>query len=522
MRFQVLGPLEVETDGDPVVLRGQKERLLLALLLTRPNQVVPVETLVWGLWGEQPPPTAAKTLQSHVKRLRGALEPGRPRGAAGEVLVTRQPGYLLRVTPEALDRMRFEELTATGRRALGDGSVELAASLLQEALGLWRGQAFEEFLDTDFGVAESSRLAELRLAALEDRIEAELRLGQHRELVAELEGLVRDQPLRERLWAQLMLALYRSGRQADALLAYQRARKILVEELGIDPGAELRRLQAAILAQDPGLDLPAAAEAAPTRELPEALQPVGPPFVGRAAELAREVHDRGGWVLYGRCRADPHEPLQPLTQALAAWRAAGGAMPSVWQSPAGFSEGLVGLVAGQPDAALLLVLDDLDLAKPPMLETLAAVVTAATSRRLLVLGIYREEAATPTLAALVQRLDPGGTTRRRLGPLDQQEVAQVLGLYGSEQAARAAAGAVLEGTGGVPLLVHQAAGDWAQAQAAYQLEHRAGQIASSRSHLRVDSASFADDVVDLQGLREQRPLAPADPPPGRAPHGRAR
>src|SRR5215211_7690002 len=285
MRYRVLGPLEAETDSGPVTLGGQKERLLLALLLTRPNQVVPVEALVAGLWGEHPPATAAKTLQSHVVRLRRALEPARARGAAGEVLVTREPGYLLRVAPGALDAARFEELTAAGRRALGDGSVELAGSLLREALGLWRGRAFEEFLDTDVAVAESDRLAELRLGALADRIEAELRLGRHRELVAELEGLVRQQPLRERLWAQLMFALYRSGRQADALLAYQRARKVLVEELGIDPGAELRRVHASILAQASGLDLPAPAEASPTRALPEALKPTGPVFAGRTAEL---------------------------------------------------------------------------------------------------------------------------------------------------------------------------------------------------------------------------------------------
>jgi DNA-binding SARP family transcriptional activator len=331
MRFRVLGPLEVEAADGPVVLGGPKERLLLALLLARPDQVVSVEMLVRGLWGEQPPPTAAKTLQSHVKRLRRALEPGRARGAAGQVLITRAPGYLLRVAPGALDAARFEELTAKAGRALADGAAGAAGSMLREALGLWRGQAFEEFLDSDVVVAEADRLAELRLVALEDRLEADLRLGRHRELVAELEGLVRDQPLRERLWAQLLLALYRSGRQADALLAYQRARSVLVEELGIDPGAELRRLHAAILAQDPGLDLPPTAAGAPSPPLPEALQPVGPPFVGRAAELAwlraawtradrgrggmvllaggpgmgktrlaaefaREVHDQGGWV----------------------------------------------------------------------------------------------------------------------------------------------------------------------------------------------------------------------------------
>jgi len=157
MRYRVLGPLEVETDNGPVTLGGQKERLLLAQLLTRPNQVVPVEELVLGLWGEHPPPTAAKTLQSHVVRLRRALEPARARGVAGQVLVTREPGYLLRVAPGALDAARFEELTTAGRRALADGSVELAGSLLREALGLWRGRAFEEFLDADFGAAESDR-----------------------------------------------------------------------------------------------------------------------------------------------------------------------------------------------------------------------------------------------------------------------------------------------------------------------------------------------------------------------------
>jgi DNA-binding SARP family transcriptional activator len=153
MRFRVLGPLEVEAADGPVVLGGPKERLLLALLLARPNQVVSVDALVGGLWGEQPPPTAAKTLQSHVKRLRRALEPGRARGAAGEVLVTRQPGYLLRVAPGALDTVRFEELTAKARRALSEGEADAAASTLREALGLWRGRAFEEFLDADFAVA---------------------------------------------------------------------------------------------------------------------------------------------------------------------------------------------------------------------------------------------------------------------------------------------------------------------------------------------------------------------------------
>jgi WD40 repeat protein/DNA-binding SARP family transcriptional activator len=556
MRFQVLGPLEVEADDGPVVLGGPKERLLLALLLTRPNQVVSVEALIRGLWGEHPPLTATKTLQSHVKRLRRALEPGRARGTAGEVLVTRQPGYLLRVAPGALDAARFEELTTAGRRALTDGSVELAGSLLREALGLWRGQAFEEFLDTDFGAAESDRLAELRLVALEDRIEADLRLGRHRELVAELEGLVHDQPLRERLWAQLLLALYRSGRQADALLAYQRARSVLVEELGIDPGAELRRLHAAVLAQDPALDSPPTAEPGPARELPQALSVAGPAFVGRAAELAwlraawtraahghggvalvaggpgmgktrlvaelaREIHGQGGWVLYGRCMPEENDPLQPFAQALTGWGAALGEVPGIERSPAAFGEGLAGLLAAQPDRAVLLVLDDLHQAEAPTLEALAGLAAAGATWRLLVLGAYRDEAAAGGVAALVERLDPDGKGRRRLGPLNRDEVAKVLAIYGAEATAREAAGSVLERTGGVPLLVHQAAGDWAQAQAAQQVQETARQTASSRSSLRVDHAKFADEVVDLRELREHTQqlarLATGQDPAGEGP-----
>jgi hypothetical protein len=177
-------------------------------------------------------------------------------------------------------------------------------------------------------------------------------------------------------------------------------------------------------------------------------------------------------------------------------------MPSVWQSPTAFGEGLAGLLAGRPDSAVLLVLDDLHLAQATALEVLTAVVATAATRRLLVLGVYRDEAAGGELAALVERLDPGGAARRRLGPLNRDEVAKVLAIYGAEATAREATDPVLERTGGVPLLVHQAAGDWAQARTAQQVGETARQIASSRSSLRVDHAKFADEVVDLRELRE--------------------
>jgi WD40 repeat protein/DNA-binding SARP family transcriptional activator len=539
MRFRVLGPLEVEADSGPVALGGPKERRLLAQLLVRPNQVVPVETLVRAVWGAQPPKSAPKILQAHVVRLRHALEPDRARGAAGQVLVTRDPGYLLEVASGALDATRFEALAAQARRALADDAAEAAASRLREALGLWRGQAFEEFLDTDFGAAEADRLAELRLVALEDRIEADLRLGRHRELVAELEGLVREQPLRERLWAQLMLALYRSGRQADALLAYQRARSVLVEELGIDPGAELRGLQAAILAQDPGLDLPAAAGAAPARELPAALAIGGPAFVGRVEELAwlragwartaqgrggvvflggapgmgktrlaavfaREVHDQGGWVLYGRCEPASSDPLQPFTQALADKGAhlQDAVRSSGERSTATLGQALVDFLSGRYNDAAALILDDLQLAQPSVLEALAGLPKAAASRRLLVVGAYRDQPAPAALARLVTELDPDGSASRQLGPMDPDEVAQIVAIYCGQESSMQVAGGVLARTGGVPLLVHQAASDLAQAQAAEQVDQVAGQTALSRSHLRTAQARLADNVVGLRELRQ--------------------
>jgi WD40 repeat protein/DNA-binding SARP family transcriptional activator len=558
MWFRVLGPLEVEGDGGPVALGGQKERLLLAQLLARPNQVVSVEALIQGLWGDHLPRSAAKTLRSHVVRLRQALEPGRTRGAAGEVLVTRGPGYLLRVAPGTLDTARFEELTGQARGALARGDAEAAASILRSALGLWRGRAFEEFVDSDFAAAESDRLGELRLVAIEDRVEADLQLGRHRDVVAELEGLVREQPLREGLWGRLMLALYRSGRQADALLAYQRARDTLVEELGIEPGADLRRLQTAILVQDPGLDVPSAGEGAPVRELPGELESAGPGFVGRsaelawlrsawtraargrgsvvllagaqgigktrlAAELAKEAYEQGGWVLYGRCDPAQDAPLQPFEQALEGHAPLRDvAMTDPERSPRAFGQGLAGLLAGRADRAVLLVLDDLHLARAAALEALAGLAGAAASRPLLVLGAYQDQPAPAEPAALVERLDLRGTVCRRLGPLDRDEVAQVVASYGGEENAQQAASEILACSGGIPLLVHQAAGDWAQARAAKQVNEVAGQTATSRNSLRMGEAKLADNVVDLRELRERAVahLAAGEGPSDQGPDGR--
>src|SRR5262245_43424195 len=235
MEFRILGPLEVVADGAQLSLGGAQQRAVLALLLTRPNEVVSVDRLTHELWAGEPPRTAANTLQYYVSRLRKLLGADR--------IETRPPGYAIRVEPGELDLERFEGLVARG-----------GAEALRDALALWRGPPLAEFAFATFARAEIARLDELRLAALEARIDADLADGRHAAVVGELEALVLEHPLRERLRAQLMLALYRSGRQAEALAAYQDARRALVDELGIEPGAELQRLEKAVLVHDPSLD----------------------------------------------------------------------------------------------------------------------------------------------------------------------------------------------------------------------------------------------------------------------------
>ena len=251
MRFCVLGPLEAYADGHRVPVGGGRQRALLALLLVHAGEVVSRDRLIEELWAGEPPPGGSQSLDAYLSRLRRAFR----EAGAHDVLITRAPGYVVRA--EETDVRRFEALAAQGREALAAGDAGRATRVLAEALALWRGAAYAEVADEPWARAEAGRLAELRLSATEDRIEAELSLGHHLALVPEFELLVAREPTRERLAGQRMLALYRSGRQADALAAYQATRRTLVEELGLEPGPELRRLEAAVLAQDPGLELPA-------------------------------------------------------------------------------------------------------------------------------------------------------------------------------------------------------------------------------------------------------------------------
>ena len=241
LHFRILGPLDVIDGGAPVQLGGRNQRALLTLLLLRANETVSTERLVDDLWGENPPRTATTSLQNTIVQLRKLLGP--------ECLRTRPPGYVLDVRPEQLDLTRFEQLVRDARAA----EPAERARLLREALALWRGPALADFEQEDFAQEEIRRLEELRLGVLEDRIAADLELEVDSELVAELEQLAGRHPLRERLRAQLMLALYRTGRQADALAAYHEARRTLVDELGIEPGPELQELYGSILRQERSL-----------------------------------------------------------------------------------------------------------------------------------------------------------------------------------------------------------------------------------------------------------------------------
>ena len=245
--FRILGPLEVAQGGQLVSLPGARQRALLAILLLHVGEAVSTDQLIDELWGDEPPEAGSAALRVRVSQLRRAL------GPAGELLVTRPPGYALALAPEQLDLRRFERLVEAGGAALAREDPAAAVERLQEALALWRGPPLADFSYAQFAHSAIVRLEELRLAAIELRVEAQLALGDHAQLAGELQALVLEHPLRERLCGQLMLALYRVGRQADALEAYRAARRRLVDEIGLEPGPELHDLERRILAQDEGL-----------------------------------------------------------------------------------------------------------------------------------------------------------------------------------------------------------------------------------------------------------------------------
>ena len=495
MEFRILGPLEVLSDGQALDLGGQKHRVLLALLLLEANRVVSRDRLIDALWEEEPPDTAVKALQVYISQLRKQL--GKDR------LETKAPGYLLRVEPDELDLARFQRLQAEGA--------------LRPALALWRGPPLADLGDQRFAQAEIARLEELRVVCLEERIEQDLSRGRHAELVGELESLVKEHPLRERLRGQLMLCLYRSGRQAEALEAYQEARRALVEEIGIEPGHRLRELHQAILQQDPGLDATTGAEVAAETssstfvgrepELAELVAGlddafagagrlfllVGEPGIGKsrlAEELIAHARARDARVLVGRCWEAGGAPAYwPWVQALrayvresdtAALRSQVGAgaaelaqivpelrehFPDVPEPPALESEGarfrlfdataqiLRNASARRP---ILLLLDDLHAADAPSLLLLRFLCRELGSTRMLVLGTYRDVdpvPGEPLIETLAEVVREPVTSRIPLGGLNEREVGEYVELTASEIASPELVAGLTEGTEGNPLFL---------------------------------------------------------------------
>jgi|SRR5215217_5879069 len=291
LEFRLLGSVALVVAGQEVVLGATREASLLADLLVRANEVVPTSRLVDDLWRGSPPPGAVATLHTYVRDLRRLLEPDRQVGVRSEVLAARRPGYVLHVEPDELDVWRARRLIESGRSALAVEDPGRARELLAAAVDLWSGPSFGPLASEDHLRAVAAELDELRLAAIEDRLDADLAMGRHNDVCGELESLVAVHRYRERLWAQLVLALYRSGRQADALRAFRRVRRILAEDLGIEPGRRLRNLEAAVLAQEPdldGFDTAGRGRLAANDVVAVSRQPAATTsFVGRDAELAQ-------------------------------------------------------------------------------------------------------------------------------------------------------------------------------------------------------------------------------------------
>jgi WD40 repeat protein/DNA-binding SARP family transcriptional activator len=473
MQISVLGPVEVSVGGQPVAIGAGKPRALLALLALHEGMTVSTDRLVEGLWGQEPPSTAHKMVQLYVSQLRKALANG---GDNGEI-VTRGRGYELRLGNGGLDARRFEQLITRG--------------MPREALRLWRGAPLADVADEPFAGGEIRRLEELRLRAIELAVDTDLAGGRHLEVVGEIEAVAAEEPLRERLHAQRMLALYRSGRQADALEAYRQYRGDLVEAIGAEPGPELRHLHEAILRQDPELEL----TGRDTAELPPELD-AGTVLVGREAELDslrehwRHAHGGAGRLvlIVGQQGIGKTRLAAELAVELHRDRAT-----VLYASGAGAPEATRAVLASARSARrpTLVVLDDADRADDD--------VRAAVEEFAEVLH------ALPVL--VVAATGPGATISAEatltLAPLDADEVAAIARSYtGAHDDAEVPVARLVEASGGVPQQIHRAANEWARTQAAKRLDAAASRAASERAGLRAAEDDLAGSVVERQAARE--------------------
>jgi DNA-binding SARP family transcriptional activator/WD40 repeat protein len=483
--FRLLGPTEV-TDGDgPVRLGEGRQRAVLALLLLHRNEPVSSDRLIDALWGETPPPTAAKVLQNNIRTLRRALG-----DREGRRLQTHGHAYALVVDDRELDVDRFEQLAHDGGDALAHDRPADAAARLRAALALWRGPALADVAYEAFAQPEIARLEEARTDALERRIDADLALGRHADVVSELDALVVRHPLREHLRAQRMLALYRCGRQADALEAFRDARRTLVEDVGVEPGTELRGLHEAILRQDAALDL---RRTTLPRELDAAELPA---MVGRERELAwlREKWEdaRGGAGDLIAVTGEPGAGKTRLAAELASEVHRDGAVV-LHVGAAAAADARAAALDHARDATrpTLLVVDDAD-ASDGTLDALRALAGKAGTA--------------PVLTVLIaQRLGRLAASQHvALGPLDGEAVRRIALLYAPEAGdATVPIDELREASDGVAGRVHDAAAEWAGRRARRRVVTSAPRAAAGRSALRTAEAELVRDVVELQVAGER-------------------
>ncbi|WP_344016062.1 BTAD domain-containing putative transcriptional regulator [Pseudonocardia xinjiangensis] len=553
--FGVLGPVEAANEHGPIDLKGLRHRAVLARLLVAGGRAVPVTRLIDDLWDE-PSDGALGAVQTFVGALRKALEPDRPPRTPARLLVTAPPGYALRAGPEAVDAWRFEAAVGAAGRLLADGRAEDARRLLDEGLGLWRGPAYAEFAEQGWARGEAVRLDELRLLAVERRAEAGLAAGRAAESVPDLEAHVAAHPLREDGRRLLALALYRTGRQGDALATLRRGRTVLRAELGVDPGPGLRQLEADILVQAPQL----AAPPAPRRQSPAPApvarpRPVGHPFVGRAGELA-ELQDAGQAavtagrprlvLLSGAAGAGKTALATTLTERLAAtgWTTAWGASPEQRGAPAAWPwarmrESLTaagptppdpaGAAGGDPVAArflrhraigsflagisergpVLLVFDDLHWADEETLALLTALAADPDAGPVLVVGTYRSTEISAGLAEALGRAARTEPARIYLGGLTEPQVREMVEALTDRGTAPGDARAIHARSGGNPFFVRELVRLWeAEGDAGLHavpagvrdvIRHRLARLAEpARTHLHL--AAVIGPEVDLDVL----------------------
>ena len=494
VQLRVLGPVDVRADGRPLLLGGAKQRAVLAMLGLEANRTVSADHLIEGLWGEHPPVSAAKMLQNYVWRLRGLLGED-----AGAEIVTRGRDYELDIDPDSVDVCRVDSLLREATRAAEAGEPIDAA---REALALWRGPALSDVADQPFAAAAIRRLDGLRLDAAELAIDADLAAGRHHEVAGEIGALVAEDPLRERFHAQRMLALYRCGRQAEALETYLGARRTLVEEIGVEPGPELRGLHDAMLRQDRSLDVEAAAP-----ELPCELDTISAtPLAGRDEELSwlrdhwRHAR-RGAGALVTLLGA--HGMGKSRLAAEIAGEAHRDGATVLYVAGTGSAEAAVSAIARTRESRrpTLLVFDDADRAGTGVRAAIRALGDELGTREALVVATGQE-------AAALTRLRPGGSLA--LEPLDAAAVRQIGLLYAAAgAAAEMPVDSLRESSSGVARRVHEVASEWARREAARRVDAFAGSAAANRSRARALEAALTDSVVELQSAREHVELLAA-------------